>query len=132
MSTTVKVKSGKKDTPEFREATFEYNLGENLEEALELYGLDTVFGMYRSGMTIAVQAPARNLLQDGKTQEEVVEFMSSWKPGTKVPRAAKAPVDPVAALMADVESGKISPDKIQELMADLTKRLSGTNSSKKR
>jgi len=116
--------------PDYKEASFSYDLGEDaegnvdLDRAIELFGKETVTAMYVAGMTVAVQNPARNILKEDESndpatyQATIIAEMSNWKPGA--PRRARAvSIDPVAALMQRIQSGQMSTDEMQALMAEL-------------
>jgi len=60
----------------------DFNFGENLREAVKLYGEDVVFNNYKQAATIAMQGNMRRHLASGKTQKELAEAMKDWKPGT--------------------------------------------------
>jgi len=114
----VVVRTGKKDDPDFREVAFEYELGADFDAALELYGKEIMFGYYIAGAKVAVQNIPRQMLSTGSSNEEIVEFMKTWKLGEKRPRAARAPVDPVAAFMAALPG--MDPKQVQAIMKELS------------
>ena len=139
------VRSGKKDSAEFKEVKFVYDIGTgeddkiSLDKALKIFGKEIVTSMYTAGMIVAVQNPARQILaagtqeeyNSGKLQQDIKDFMSKWIPGVRVPRAAVAHIDPIESIMKQVESGELSQEKINEIIADLQSKVGGSTKSKK-
>lgn len=81
-------------------ATVRYDLGDNLDEAVELFGADVVYRRFVAAATIDIQAMIRRGLTrtegegDAKkpapmTQEELQAAVSEWKPGQTKPRKSK-------------------------------------------
>lgn len=69
-----------------RKIEVQYDFGYSLEEAVALFGNDPVFAHYQAQAKISLQANLRRLFEAGKTDKEIVEFVSTWKPGATVAR----------------------------------------------
>jgi hypothetical protein len=67
-------------------ASIDYDIGGNLGEALKLFGEPEVYATYARAMIIAVQARMRRLVKEKYSEQEIQTLMTSWKPGTKIPR----------------------------------------------
>lgn len=78
-----------------REVSALVDLGDNLEDAVSKFGADVVLTNFQSQAKIRAQAIMRDMLVDGKTDEEISEFMQTWKPGTTRERN----IDPTAAFL---------------------------------
>lgn len=92
---TPKDKDGNKGEPYVVSA--EYNLGENLDEAVELFGHDAVFSTFKAAAVVKLQARMRALAQAG---EDVQEGINDWKVGVSV----RKPKDPAAKALSAFES----------------------------
>jgi hypothetical protein len=82
-------------------ATVTYDLGETLDEAVELFGAEVVFRRFSAAATIDIQAMIRRGLTrtegegDAKkpnpmTAEELQAQVDAWKPGMAKPRKSKS------------------------------------------
>lgn len=78
-----------------REVTAIVDLGDTLQDAIEKFGEEVVFTNFVSQAKIRAQAIMRDLLTDGKSDEDISTFMASWKPGSTRERI----VDPKAAFL---------------------------------
>lgn len=87
--------------------TVQYNLGSNLQEAINLWGEDVVFKLYHAKAVIKIADTCRPMSEDGKSDAEVQAFVDSMKLDAPVQRA-KAPKDPVAAFLASF--AKMTPE----------------------
>jgi hypothetical protein len=124
MAKEITVKSGKGEMAR-EPVTFTFDIGENLQDAIAKFGEPAVWSMYERGITVAAQAPARQLLAAGATAEKVQEHMRVWKPGVTAPRAARTG-DPLKQILADFE--KYSPEQKQEMLDTLMKLFSQSES----
>ncbi|PCJ26738.1 MAG: hypothetical protein COA94_04895 [Rickettsiales bacterium] len=80
------------------EGVIEFNFGENLEEAVKLYGKDAVFNNYRQASTIALQGNMRRHLSQGKKGKELLAALKDWKPG-QVSRQKKSAGEKLQAML---------------------------------
>lgn len=69
-------------------ASFEYDLPDNLQEAIDKLGHEVVEAFAIRAIVVAVQGHARGLLGAGKTDSEIQTAMDDWTPG--MPRVAKS------------------------------------------
>ena len=100
-------------TKDGRSVTMEYDFGANLEEMKEKFGEDVTFSNARRAMTITAQAAMRRMILAGKSDEEIQEKMSLWKPGVALERTS----DPVASLMKSW--GKMTEEQKAEILKKL-------------
>lgn len=112
----ISVKSVKTD----REIEFEKTFGENLEEAVGLYGAEVVFSTFSQQAVIKCQGRVRLMLDKGASVEDATKAGQEYIPGAVTRTSIKK--DPVALLAAKVKSGEIDKD---ELLAQLTAALDG-------
>jgi hypothetical protein len=107
-----------------KELTVDYNFGENLAEAVKLFGEDVVFSLYRAKGVIIIQDLVRRLLTDGKTEEEVAKTIAEYKLGVVLPRGKKkSPKETLQAAIASAktpEDLKAIEDMVKAQMAALT------------
>lgn len=89
----VEVKATKQNID--REVAAFVDLGDNCQDAITKFGEDVVFSNFVAQTKIRAQAIMRDMLTDGKTDEEIATFMASWKPGTARDRVT----DPTAAFL---------------------------------
>ena len=73
-------------------ASVEFDFGENLAEAAELFGDDVVFSRFVSAATVDLQALIRrNLtLEEPKTEEEIQVLVAEWRPGVSTRKRVSA------------------------------------------
>lgn len=78
---TIAAKAGTSD--DAPTASVEYDFGENLAEAAELFGDDVVFSRFVSAATVDLQALIRrNLtLEEPKSEAEIQTLVAEWRPG---------------------------------------------------
>lgn len=82
-----------------------YDFGANLEESVALFGADVVYGAFKAAAKIGLQANLRSWLDKGKTDEEITQLTSTWKPGI---RAERVGGDPITSLANKIK--KMSPE----------------------
>jgi len=69
------------DLAEKREADFTLdNVPETMDEAVEMYGEDTVQELFWRSFDVKAQGAARSLLKRGFSPEQVQEEMADWRP----------------------------------------------------
>lgn len=124
--------SAKIEGEEKREAKFQYDIPKNLEEALQNYTEEQVFGEFLSGFTVSLQAPARKKLRSmpaGLSVEAysdgVQSVMSDWKLGQKTVRTTSKPEDLVNSLLA--QWGTLSKERQKAILSQFAQNgLDGT------
>jgi hypothetical protein len=77
-----------------REFKTEFDFGDNLDEAVSMFGAEVVFAGFVSDEVIALQGAIRDGLVKGKTEDEIKALVDGWKPGVARPRI----IDPVAVI----------------------------------
>lgn len=113
----IEVKATKQNTD--REVTAFIDLGDNLQDAATKFGDEVVFSNFQSQAKIRAQAIMRDMLTDGKTDEEIAAFMKDWKPGTTRERN----IDPTAALMS--KFGGMTKEEQDDIIAKLLEKAKG-------
>lgn len=78
-----------------REVLCTVDLGDNLQDAVQKFGEEVVFSNFQAQTKIKAQAIIRDMMVEGKTDEEIQTFMNGWKPGVSRERN----VDPLAATL---------------------------------
>ena len=98
-----------------REVTAMVDFGDNLDDAVAKFGAEVVFSGFQAQAKIRAQAIMRDMLTEGKTDEEIQTFMNTWKPGVTRERS----FDPTTAFLNKFASmDKEAQDKfLEELMA---------------
>jgi len=99
-------------TTESQPVEFEYDFGDNLENACSMFGEDVVFAYAKRGLVVAAQGHARGHIRAGKSKEEIVTAMQEWKPG--MPRQPKSQEERIR----DMLNG-LSPEARTQLAKEL-------------
>ncbi len=75
-------------------ASVQFNFGENLDEAIGLFGDDAIFSRFKSASVVDLQALIRRHLggEKPKSQDEIQALTDEWKPGVGT-RVRKSPKD---------------------------------------
>lgn len=76
-----------RDGKEGRAVQADINIGENLEDAINLVGEDVLYSNYKQKAVIAAQAKMRGMIRSEKTDEEIAEAMAAWHPGVAASRS---------------------------------------------
>lgn len=79
-----------------REITTNYDFGDSLAQAVELFGEEVVFSNMRQSMKISLQALIRRGIEKGQSDEEIIAAAAAWKPGV----ASERQSNPVAAVLS--------------------------------
>jgi hypothetical protein len=61
---------------------YQIDLPDTIEEGIELFGAEGALALLNSGLKVKKQAIARELFKAGKTEEDVNEAVSAYRPGT--------------------------------------------------
>ena len=56
----------------------EYDLGENIQDAISKFGEDVVFSYYKQKAVITIQSAIRGWIRAGKTSEEIQEKLNAY------------------------------------------------------
>ncbi len=112
----VKAKAKQKDGTE-RLVTVEYDFGENLDEMLDRFSSEVVYGQALDSLVISVQAMIRRHASGTdkappKSDEEIQKIVSAWRPGVGATRksATEKAADAIRAL---------TPEQRAALLAEL-------------
>ncbi len=81
-------------------ATVEYDFGDDLASAAEMFGDDVIFSRFVAAATVDLQALIRRNLkgENPKSEAEIQELVSEWQPGVST-RTRKSPLEKAAAAM---------------------------------
>lgn len=93
-----------------KEATINYDFGENLDEMISFFGVEVTFSQARSQMKVGCQAAIRRFLEAGKDPNDVATM---WKPGVQMERI----VDPIASALKKFAS--MNDEEKAKFLADL-------------
>lgn len=62
--------------------TYQIDLPDSIEEAIELFGADGSLALLNSGLKVKKQAIARELFKQGKSVDEVNTAVAAYRPGS--------------------------------------------------
>jgi hypothetical protein len=93
-----------------------FDLGENLDQLVSMYGAAAVYASAVDDLTVSVQSLMRRGMKAGKTDDEIQELINTFRPGTSVRIAG----DPLKA--ASVEFDKLDAAAQDKYIADLMAR----------
>jgi hypothetical protein len=132
----VPVKTGSGDA--VREAEYEYEFPESIEEAIQMLqgesadpnaGRILALQFVNRSWQIAGQAAARKILGDtdmtlDEAKEKINEFMPTWRPGIAVPRVAAAKVaDPAKYVLDNWDT--LPLERQQEMIRGIASKFGG-------
>ena len=90
-----------------------YNFGTSLADAVEKFGEDVVLSGFRRTSVITAQGIMRRLAKAGKSDAEIQDAITAWKPGVAMERV----MDPVATLKARIAN--MTPEERAKILAEL-------------
>lgn len=100
-----------------RSLEVKYNFGDNLEDAVALFGAEVVFSNFKQNAVIALQGLVRRHLEmkedKRKTDEQILATVNAWKPGV----ATVKTTDKKAIIMEAF--GKMSAEDQKALLEQL-------------
>ena len=99
-------------TSESSPIEFDYDFGDNLQDAVSKFGEEVVFAYLKRGLVVAAQGHARGMIKAEKTKDEIIAAMKDWRPG--MPRATKSKEDRIAEMLDSLE-----PDARARLLKEL-------------
>jgi hypothetical protein len=85
------------------EAAVDFKVGENLEEAVKLFGEEVIFHKLKQQIAKDAQAVIRAHLVAGKDEPQIKEYFKTWKPA--LGPSKKDPVDKLLDIF-----GKLDPE----------------------
>lgn len=94
-----------------------YDFGENLDQMVEKFGKEVVMTNARANMVITAQSVCRRGIKAGKSDAEIQDILTAWKPGVQ----AAAISDPLGALERAFAAA--TPEKQAELLKAVQERL---------
>lgn len=100
--------------PSWTQASINYDFGDDLNQASELFGVEVVFSLYKAQAKIAGQALIRSKLKAGLPMDQLQGVFDIWKPGMVMERTSVNPEDAIKSAFASW-----SPEKQAEFLAQL-------------
>lgn len=115
----IQVKASETKGEESRSTEISFDFGDNLAEAVALFGEEVVFSAYRSAAKIQAQGNMRRMMKAGHSDEEIQKQMSEWKVGVSLSvENEAATVDAIAKKAANM-----SPDQLHELIEKMKNEM---------
>ena len=111
------IKASKKIDGVDKAAAIAYDFGDTLKDSVEKFGEAVIFTNFKRTAVITAQAAMRRMLEGGKTEEQIVEAMGTWKPGVALDRT----VDPVGSLVSKFDS--YSKEEQDEIIKKLKAKM---------
>lgn len=90
-----------------------HNLPEELDELVEKLGDKQVYNLAFAQYIVGFQSAVRRMAESGKSDEEIVATMQTWKPGDRIGTSG----DPIQRTLANF--GNLTREQQAELMAKL-------------
>lgn len=103
-----------------RSISVSFDFGADLKESTAKFTEQVVFSNWEDNAIIALQGRVRQMMEKGKTDAEIHEFVKAWKPGMRT----RITVDPIQVHLANFESKSAAEQKaeIDKLMAIMNKK----------
>ena len=79
--------------PIWVEVAGQYDFGENLQDAADRFGADVVFSQFVSAATVKIQSLMRDKKKAGQTDEQIQDFLNTYKIGMVIERTAVNPLE---------------------------------------
>lgn len=124
MSTKTEVKAKRAGNDHV--VTVSYNFGDNLNEAIELFGEDVIFAKFRQAAIVDFQSVLRRhmfteedegnstVISDVSSEDvALIEAVADWKPGVTT-RVTRSPKEKAMAALRGM-----SPEEIDQMLAEI-------------
>ena len=89
-------------------ASADVNIGETLEDAVEIYGEACVWDLYKRGATLAVQQRIGGHLRGGADPKDVPKAMADFRLDQRATRSKKSVEDKVTSLFEGLDNEQIA------------------------
>lgn len=86
--------------PSWQSASVQFDFGDDLNQASEMFGAEVVFSLYRAQAKVAGQALIRTKLKSGLPTDQLQSIFDTWKPGMVMERVSVNPEDAIKAAFA--------------------------------
>ena len=96
------------------EVTCQYDFGENLDEAKDMFGADVVFSQFVAAAKVKIQSIIREKKKAGLSDEAIQSYLDTYKIGMIVERTA---VNPLEAFKAAFKM--MTPEQQRQQLIDL-------------
>lgn len=100
--------------PSWQSASVQFDFGDDLNQASEMFGAEVVFSLYKAQAKVAGQALIRAKLKSGLPTDQLQGIFDAWKPGMVMERVSVNPEDAIKAAFASW-----SPEKQAEFLSKL-------------
>lgn len=87
-------------------ASVQYDLGDNLQDAVNKFGEEAVFTAFKADATVGLQSNMRSWMGAGLSPEQIQEKADAWKPGVRTVGPRKSPKEKI-----ETEFAKLSPEE---------------------
>lgn len=101
------------------EISFDYDCGDNLTDAVEKFGDETVFEIFKPALRLRAQKASKVFSRRG---EDVQARMNEWNPFDALGRAPRTAAEKVADFKEVLAN--MTPEKRAELLAEMAGELS--------
>lgn len=98
-------------------ASFRFDPGQDIEDAVEKYGHDNIFDLYIAQAIVKAQAAIRRELESGTPPEQVGKALSDWRPDVQH-RTGKDPVQSAIKAASSLDS----EEDLDALLAQIQER----------
>ena len=89
-------------------ASADVNIGETLEDAVEIYGESCVWDLYKRGATLAVQQRIGGHLRGGADPKDMSKAMADFRLDQRATRSKKSVEDKVTSLFEGLDNDQIA------------------------
>ena len=89
-------------------ASADVNIGETLEDAVEIYGESCVWDLYKRGATLAVQQRIGGHLRGGADPKDMSKAMADFRLDQRATRSKKSVEDKVTSLFEGLDNEQIA------------------------
>lgn len=96
------------------EVACQYDFGENLDEAKDMFGADVVFSQFVAAAKVKIQSIIREKKKAGLSDEAIQSYLDTYKIGMIVERTA---VNPLVAFKAAFKM--MTPEQQRQQLIDL-------------
>jgi hypothetical protein len=91
--------NGEDGKPLYDLITAPFDFGADLDAAIAAFGPEAVMFCFRKGAIQELQSFYRAEYKSGKSVEEIIESVKTWKPTAKILRVSKQAVNPLNAVI---------------------------------
>jgi hypothetical protein len=108
---TIKVKHAEAENGQIE---VDRNLGETLQEAIDMFGEEHVLNLFRVAAKLRIGQAMRSALKGGASAAEAAEVAVTWMPAGKPTKSAA-----LKRIEKALQSGRITHEEIEEMLSSL-------------